>query len=98
MRDWINKIEILLKENNVEYEMSEIYLNHKNKPTKYMFINILNSSTMTRIKITEYVCGTIGIFVAINVQEFNEFGEQTYDKEFASIGKRFINRITRNIG
>ena len=86
MEKWIKKIESILKNNGIEFETSNNY------------INILNSSTMTRIKIFEYECGTVGKFVAIFVQEFDCFGNETYNKEFATLGKRFVDRVKRNIG
>lgn len=86
MEKWIEKIENLLKDNGVEFETSNNY------------INILNSSTMTRIKFQEYQCGTVGKFVAIFIQEFDCFGNETYNKEFATFGKRFVDRVKRNIG
>lgn len=86
MKKWIEKIETLLRDNEIEFEISNNY------------INILNSSTMTRIKLFEYECGTVGKFVAIFVQEFDCFGNETYNKEFATLGKRFVDRVKRNIG
>lgn len=86
MQKWIEKIETILKDNGIKFETSNNY------------INILNSSTMTRIKLFEYECGTIGKFVAIFVQEFDCFGNETYNKEFVTFGKRFIDRVKRNIG
>lgn len=86
MKKWIEKIENLLKDNGIEFETSNNY------------INILNSSTMTRIKLFEYECGTIGKCTAIFVQEFDCFGNEIYNKEFATLGKRFIDRVKRNIG
>ena len=85
MGKWIEKIETILKDNGIEFETSNNY------------INILNSSTMTRIKLFEYECGTIGKCVAVFVQEFDSLGNETYNKEFATLGKRFIDRIKRNI-
>lgn len=90
MDKWIEKIKSLLKDNEVEFETS--------KYDNVIYINILNSSTMTRIKIFEYECGTIGRCTAIFVQEFDCFGNETYNKEFATLGKRFVDRVKRNIG
>ncbi len=86
MKKWIEKIETILKDNGIEFETSNNY------------INILNSSTMTKIKIFEYECGTIGKCVAIFVQEFDSLGNETYNKEFATLGKKFVDRVKRNIG
>lgn len=86
MKKWIEKIEKILSDNGIQFETSNDY------------INILNSSSMTRIHIFEYQCGTVGKFVAVEVQEFDSFGNQTYSKEFAQIGKAFVNRIKRNLG
>ena len=82
----IKKIEKLLKDNSISFE------------TENNYINILNSSSMTRIKVSQYECGDAGLCTAVEVQEFDEFGNQTYNKEFANIGKAFLNRIKRNIG
>lgn len=86
MKKWIEKIEKILSDNGIQFETSNDY------------INILNSSSMTRIHFFEYQCGTIGKFVAVEVQEFDGFGNETYNKEFATFGKRFIDRVKRNIG
>lgn len=86
MEKWIKKIEAILKDNGIKFETSNNY------------INILNSSTMTRIKLCEYECGTAGQFVAVFVQEYDCFGNETYNKEFATFGKRFVDRLKRNIG
>ena len=86
MESCIAKIEALLMENGIEFETSNSY------------INILNSSTMTRIHVREYLCGDIGTCISIEVQEFDGFGKQIYNKEFAQIGKAFLNRVSRNIG
>ena len=86
MEKYIEKIETLLSENGIEFETSNNY------------INILNSSSMTRVHVFEYQCGTVGKFVAIEVQEFDSFGNQTYSKEFAQLGRAFLNRIKRNLG
>lgn len=86
MEKWIEKIETILKDNGIEFETSNNY------------INILNSSTMTRIKLFEYECGTVGKFVAVFVQEFDCFGNETYNKEFVTFGKRFVDRVKRNVG
>ena len=86
MEKWIEKIENLLKDNGIEFETSNNY------------INILNSSTMTRVKFFEYECGTIGKSTAIFGQEFDCFGNETYNKEFVTLGKRFIDRVKRNVG
>lgn len=85
MNKWIERIEKLLTDNNIEFEIS------------YDYINILNSSPMTRIEVFEYKCDDIGICVAVVVQEFDELGNQTYSREFATVGKAFINRIKRNL-
>ena len=90
MNKWIVKIENLLKDNEIAFETSNY--------TDVSYINILNSSTMTRIKVYEYECGTIGKCIAILVQEFDCFGNETYNKEFATLGKRFVDRVKRNIG
>lgn len=90
MEKWIEKIEKLLKDNGIEFETSNY--------SDVSYINILNSSTMTRVKIFEYECGTIGRYTAIFVQEFDCFGNETYNKEFVTFGKRFVDRVKRNIG
>lgn len=86
MEKWVKKIEAILKDNCIEFETSGNY------------INILNSSTMARIKLCEYECGTAGKFVAVFVQEFDCFGNETYSKEFAALGKKFVDRLKRSIG
>ena len=86
MEGLIKRIEKLLADNGIEFETSDGY------------INVLNSSSMTRIKVFEYECGTIGKCTAAIVQEFDCFGNETYSREFATFGKRFIDRIKRNIG
>lgn len=55
MKKWIEKIEKILSDNGIQFETSNDY------------INILNSSSMTRIHIFEYQCGTVGKFVAVEV-------------------------------
>lgn len=82
----IRRIEETLKGAGVEYMIDGEY------------INILNSSSATRIHVYNYTSGTAGTFTAVEVQEFDGFGNQTYGKEFANIGKAFLNRVTRNIG
>ena len=86
MTERIKEIENLLNHNSISFVTDNNY------------INILDSSSMTRIKVFQYECGDIGLCVAVVVQEFDEFGNQTYNKEFATIGKAFLNRIKRNIG
>ena len=90
MKKWIEKIENLLKDNEIDFETSNY--------TDVSYINILNSSTMTRIKVYDYECGTIGKCTAILVQEFDCLGDETYSKEFSTLGKRFVDRVKRNIG
>ena len=82
----IQQIENILTENSIEFETSGEY------------INILNTSSMTRIHVFEFQCVDVGVLTAVVVQEFDESGNQIYSYEFDRLGKAFLKRITRNLG
>ena len=82
----IEHIENLLKAEGIEFVSDGLY------------INIMNSSTATRIKVWEFRRNEDITEVAVEVQEFDFTGRQTYSKEFYRTGKAFMNRIKRNLG
>lgn len=78
-------LELLDRYEDIKYEIDGNY------------INILNSSVMARIYIKHYTMSGMD-FIALYVQEFDEFGNQTFNKEYANIGKSIINRLMKNVG
>lgn len=83
---YIKSIAKHLDNNNIAYEIDG------------RCINILNSSSMTRI-IVKKSNPPFDDFCDVAIEEFNEFGNTSYFKYFASwSGKAFIKRLTKNIG
>lgn len=85
-----NRIENLLNDNGIQFT-SETTPN-----ADYLYID--NTYPTTRISVREFARSETLKDTAIIVEEWDSSGKTIYRKEFATVGKAFINRVKRNIG